>query len=175
MARTYKAENLVGLFIYKFKREVVFYDIFTKKAYVISNSNAREYVVHQSRLPAALVVAFVLNMIMKTYTVPLLMGLLVFMVWEFFFRRFIYRLPVSEGFVKPVKNNFLYNLAFDSSYPRLIILALVLGVMAVLAYWGVRYGEISGFYFITTSLVCAVCGVTALLLLAALIVKIVNR
>lgn len=130
-----KASDLNGLFIYQDpKKGTIFYDILTRKGYVLTSSNVRKYILFSSSFSIALVIAILGYTLFQLKIVPtLIVFVLAYLLLEIFFRvTFIYKLPVADNFKTFKKDNIFMSLAKNYSATRLIILIVLLLVLTIL-------------------------------------------
>ena len=104
-SRIIKAKDLTGLSIYQDpKRGTIFYDIFTKKGYILTSGDVKTYTIYTSMLPLCFIVAFAAMSLFKLdYIAALVIFLVLYAGVMVLFRiKFFYTLPEAEGF-KPIK------------------------------------------------------------------------
>lgn len=133
--RIIKASDLSGIFIYQDpKRGTIFYDIFSRKGYILTSSDVNTYTVYTAMFPLCVVLALLSIQIFHIgYFAACLVFLALYILASVYFRAtFFYKLPVAKNF-KPVKKEsvFLY-MARGYSRQRLIILSLLLLALTVL-------------------------------------------
>ena len=133
--RIIKASDLSGFSIFQDpKRGTVFYDIVSRKGYILTTSDVRMYTLYTSMLPLSIICAcLAMSMFNLGYVSTILIFaaiyLLAFMAFRF---TFFWKLPEAERW-KPVKKEsvFLY-LARGYSKNRLIILIFLLLAISIL-------------------------------------------
>ena len=130
-----KASDLSGFSIFQDpKRGTIFYDIITRKGYILTTSDVRTYTLYTAMFPLSVLCAFLamsmfnLNYI-STGLIFAAVYLLTFMAFRFLF---FYKLPIAERW-KPVKKEsvFLY-LARGYSVRRLVILIFLLLALTIM-------------------------------------------
>lgn len=130
MAKTKRnISEINGLFIYHEKNiGTVWYDIFTKKGYIMVNSDFKQYALYTAVLPIAVLVGLLLYMIAKVGIVLSVAAFLVIsIVGELYFRfAFFYKLPVAKNWDKPAKQSLSTKFAEKYSSSRLILLMVLL-------------------------------------------------
>lgn len=125
-----------GLFIYHEKNlGTIWYDIFTKKGYIMVNSDFKQYALYTMVLPAAILVALMLYIIAKAGLVLSIVTFLVIsIIGEVYFRfAFFYKLPVAKNWDKPSKQNITTKFSKKYSSSRLTLLMILLYTIFVLS------------------------------------------
>lgn len=128
------AKSLTGLFIDQDpKRGCIFYDIFTKKGYIITNQDVKTYNIYSLSLPIGIMAAYVLTIINVEFKYAALIGLVVYLFLKVLFRfKFIYTLPEIPDYKRKNKESFITSMAKKYSPARLGILFALLVAIAVL-------------------------------------------
>ena len=130
-----KASDLSGLFIYQDpKRGTIFYDVVTKKGYILTSSDVKIYTIYSAMLPMCIIVsAGILSMFSMNYASALIVFIAMFILYESLFRAFFfYKLPVAENW-HPIKKESLHvTMARGFSKQRLIILIVLLLLLSVM-------------------------------------------
>ena len=127
-----KASDLSGISIFQDpKRGTVFYDYLTKRAYNITTSDVRGYVVYSSMLPLCLAAAFaMMSLFSLDYLSTLLIFLVTYLFVEILFRvLFLSKLPYIENW-KPIKRDNLV-VSMARKYPKLNLIILILLFIAL--------------------------------------------
>jgi len=125
-----------GLFIYHEKNiGTVWYDILTKKGYILVNSDFKQYVLYTAVLPTAVLVGLMLYIMAKVGIVLSIVAFLViFVAGELYFRfSFFYKLPVAKNWDKPRKQNITTKLSEKYNSTRLILLMILLYTICILS------------------------------------------
>jgi len=128
--------NINGLFIYHEKNiGTIWYDIFTKKGYIMVNSDFKQYALYTMILPAAILIALMLYLVAKVDLVLSIVSFLVIsIIGEVYFRySFFYKLPVAKNWNKPSKQNIITKLSEKYSSSRLILLMVLLYTICILS------------------------------------------
>ncbi len=133
--RIIKASDLSGFSIFQDpKRGTIFYDIISRKGYILTSSDVRVYTVYTAMLPLSVVCAFfAMSMFGLSYASAIIIFAAVYLLAFFAFRFFFfYKLPEANNW-KPVKKEsvFLY-LARGYSKTRLLILIFLLLALSVM-------------------------------------------
>ena len=130
-----KTKDLAGLTIYQDpKRGTIFYDIFTKKGFILTSSDVKTYTIYTSMMPLCFIVAFALSSLFSLgYIATIIIFLVLFIAMMILFRvKFFYTLPEAENW-KPVKReNIFVSMAMNYSRNRLIALILMLMALTIL-------------------------------------------
>ena len=133
--RIIKASDLSGFSIFQDpKRGTIFYDIISRKGYILTSSDVRAYTLYTSMLPLCILAAFLAMSLfnlnyLSTFIIFVALYLTAFMAFRLFY---FYKLPEAERW-KPVKKEsvFLY-LARGYSKARLAILIFLLLALSIL-------------------------------------------
>ncbi len=173
-SRIIKAKDLSGLSIYQDpKRGTIFYDIFTKKGYILTSSDVKTYTIYTAMLPLCFIVAFAAMSLFKLdYIVALIIFLVLFIAVMILFRvKFFYTLPEAEGF-KPVKreNIFVY-IARTFPKNRLIVLIMMLVALTILMPIYANMENVEGVNLYGSYVVSAATLIGAIICTIALVVK----
>jgi len=134
--RKVNINEINGLFIYHEKNiGTIWYDIFTKKGYIMVNSDFKQYALYTMVLPAAILIALMLYMIAKVGLVLSIVAFLVISIaGEVYFRfAFFYKLPVAKNWDKPSKQNITTKFAEKYSSSKLTILMILLYAIFILS------------------------------------------
>ena len=123
--RILKASDLSGIFIFQdAKRGTIFYDIFTRKGYILTSSDVRTYTIYTAMFPLCIVIAlFSVSLFKINYFSAFLIFVALYLLASAYFRfTFFYKLPVAERW-KPAKREsiFMY-FARGFSKQRLLVL-----------------------------------------------------
>ena len=176
-SRIIKAKDLSGLSIYQDpKRGTVFYDIFTKKGYILTSSDVKTYTIYTSMLPLCFIVAFAAMPLFKLdYVAALIIFLVLYIAVMILFRvKFFYTLPEAVGF-KPVKRDSIFVwMATNFSRNRLIILAVMLIALTILMPVYAHMENMSGMTLYGSYIAAAVTLIGAIISIISLRVKTKN-
>ena len=146
-----KASELNGLFIYHDqKKGTIFYDIFTKKAFIITTSDVQKYLVYASMFPACILISFGLMSLFSLSLPDMVILFVALMILsETLFRFFFfYKLPEVKNWKPAERTNIVSYLENNYSSTRLTVLIILLLALAAVipAYTYVEKLEGIGFY-----------------------------
>ena len=132
--RIIKARDLAGMFIYQDpKHGTIFYDIFTRKGYVLTTSDVRTYTFYTMMLPLCILLSFsAMSIFSLNYLSCFIIFISLYLIASVAFRfMFFYKLPLAKNF-KPVKKEsiFLY-MARGYSAKRLMFLIVLLVALTI--------------------------------------------
>lgn len=130
----YIARDLTGFNIYHLheKNQTIYYDMFTKTGYIITNANVSKFSSWQLRLPLSIMLGAALVLLKVNVWVSILVGLASFVISTILFHKlFLDNLPINSNFVKPASKGFFKDIA--ARYPRrmLVIILIMFISMAV--------------------------------------------
>ena len=168
-----KASELNGLFIYHDqKKGTIFYDIFTKRAFIITSSDVQKYLVYTSMLPISILLSFSLLSIFKTgFLFAILLFLVLFITSEVYFRKtYFYRLPELENW-KPQKKSLIAYLQENYSVRRLLLLVLMLLLLCGLIVLYAQNRQMTGINLYASYLIAFLCLAAALFIILAILLK----
>ncbi|MBQ6335108.1 MAG: hypothetical protein IJI46_08585 [Erysipelotrichaceae bacterium] len=176
--RIIKARDLAGIFIYQDpKQGTIFYDIFSRKGYILTSSDVKTYSLYTTIFPLSIIVAFgAMSLFNLNYLVTAIVFALAYLLGALAFRfMFFYKLPEAKNW-KPVKKEsiFLY-LARGYSVTRLVILICLLIALSILMP---IYANVSGYQGINlygSYLVGAAALLGAIITIISLILKLKNN
>ena len=130
-----KTKDLNGLFIYQDpKNGTVFYDIFTKKGYILTSSDIKGYTIFSSLLYLCLAITFLLTSMFKLdFVKSLLLLIALYILGQVIGRiTFLYKLPIAKNFTAVKDEDFIARFAHKYSNGRLITLAILLTLLTIL-------------------------------------------
>jgi len=109
----------------------LWYDIFTKKGYIMVTSDLQQYLLYNSVLPIGVLIALLLYFILKLGIVIALIGfILINVIGEIYFRySFFYKLPVAKNWSRPQNQSISVRLAERYSATRLVLLMILLYII----------------------------------------------
>ena len=173
-----KARDLTGLSIYQDpKRGTIFYDIFTRKGYILTSSDVKTYTIYQSMLPLCFIMAFAATSFFSlSYVTALVVFLVLFISVMILFRvKFFYTLPEAVDW-KPVKReNIFVWMAMNFSRSRLIILAAMLAALTIMMPIYANIEKMSGMTLYGRYAAAAVTFSGMIICIVSLIVKTKNE
>ena len=175
--RIIKASDLSGIFIHQDpKRGTIYYDILSRKGYILTSSDVRMYSLYSAMLPLCIIAASLsVSLFHLNYLSATILFVAFYLLAAVAFRYFFfYKLPVAKNW-KPAKTESIF-LYFARGYSKqrlivLIILLLLLGVLMPL------YGRIEGFEgvnLVGSDLLGAIALTGCIVVLISLILKIKN-
>ena len=133
--RIIKASDLSGFSIFQDpKRGTIFYDIISRKGYILTSSDVRTYTLYTAMLPLSIVIAvlamsmFNLNYV-TTFFIFLGLYLISFLAYRF---AFFYKLPEATNWKKVKKESVFLYLARGYSKARLGVLIFLLAALTIL-------------------------------------------
>ena len=142
-----KASDLSGMYIYQDpKRGTIFYDIITRKGYILTSSDVKTYMIFTAMLPLCLVLALgMLSLFPNNYVIPVICFLVMFITYQVLFRvLFFYKLPVAENWHPLKRENIFISMARNFSKPRLLLLIGMLTVLSILMPIYTKMQNLSG-------------------------------
>lgn len=176
-SRIIKAKDLSGLSIYQDpKRGTIFYDIFTKKGYILTSSDVKTYTIYTSMLPLCFIVAFAAMSLFKlNFLTAAIIFLFLFGAVMVLFRvKFFYTLPEAEGF-KPVKrDNIFVSIARTFPKNRLIVLILMLVALTILMPIYANMENVDGVNLYGSYVISVITLIGVIICTIGLVVKIRN-
>ena len=176
-SRIIKAKDLTGLSIYQDpKRGTIFYDIFTKKGYILTSGDVKTYTIYTSMLPLCFIVAFAAMSLFKLDYIAVLVIFLVLYagVMVLFRIKFFYTLPEAEGF-KPIKReNIFVSIARTFPRNRLIVLIAMLVALTILMPIYANMENVEGVNLYGSYTISAITLIGAIICTIALVLKIKN-
>ena len=122
-SKTVLAKDLSGLFIYydDKKRRTLYKDFFSKKAYIINNSDVKKYSLFSSRYLAAFIIAILVVYYLNNEWLGIAIGVASLVIFEILFRvKFLGELSVVEDFIVPKKEGIIERTS-KYSYSSLIL------------------------------------------------------
>ena len=173
-----KASDLSGLSIYQDpKRGTIFYDIFTKKGYILTSSDVRTYMIYTSMLPLCAIVAFAAGSFFSlNYAAAFIIFVVLYAAVMILFRvKFFYTLPEATNW-KPVKRENLFIwVARNFTRNRLILLILMLVALTILMPIYANMENATGVNLYGSYVVSAVTAIGAIICIISLVIKTKNN
>ena len=130
-----KPKDLVGLFIYQDpKKGTIFYDILTRRSFIITNSDVKTYMIYSSMFYFCILAAFG---IMSLFSLGFVDALIIFVVlyilsmlaFRFFY---FYKLTEAENYTPPKRDDIITSMAKNYSVQRLSLLIVLLLLLSVM-------------------------------------------
>lgn len=127
----YDPKKLNGMSIYHDEKRTVYSPFFTKKGFIITESNVRDYTIYIQGYLLALLVFCVAYIILKRFTVPLLLAafFLVSTIVTFYFT-FIRKAAVIENYKKPQRDSFAIRQAKSLTYGNILTIIVSCPLLA---------------------------------------------
>ena len=169
-----KASELNGLFIYHDqKKGTIFYDIFTKRAFIITSSDVQKYLVYTSMLPVCILVSFgIMSVFSMGLSDMVILFIALLILTEALFRFFFfYRLPEVKNWKPGEKMNFISYLEDNYSTSRLTLLVVLLIALVLVIPLYTYVEEMKGLEFYLNYLIALVAAALAVIVIIALIRK----
>ncbi len=145
--RKIQATELNGFTIYQnTKKGTIWYDIFTRKGYIITSQEAGIYMVYTSVLPIAIIVAvFAYNTFdFLNVNAAIILGVVLYIAGLVGFRLFyFYRLPEAKNWERP-KTNIIDTLVEKYSKLRLQLLLIISLLIIAAGIFAIFYDKLEG-------------------------------
>lgn len=135
MARDNSARNLTGFNIYHVhdKNQTVYYDIFTKTGYIITNHKAESFSYWQLRLPVSIIISAMIMLFNINPLICVAIGVAIYAVSTILFHTtFLDNLPINKYFVKPQGKGFFRDTAARYPLRVLMIITTLFFVLAII-------------------------------------------
>ena len=172
-----KASDLSGLFIYQDKRRgTVYYDIFSRKGYILTSSDVKTYLLYTAMLPICIIVAFIITSAANmTYVSAFFIFIAMYLLAAIIFRiTFFYKLPEATNWRPAKKENIFLSLARTYSKQRLIVLIILLLLLTIIMPIYAKMEGFTGINFYLTYFISALTAIAAIITFIALIMKSKN-
>ena len=131
----YKASELVGRNIYHVKNQTIYYDTLDKTAYIITNSEVKDFTSWQMRAPLCVVIACVMVLLGANVFISIGVGFFVYGIATVLFHKtFLPKLSVSTSFKRPPSLGFFKDIATRYSETTLKIMVSMFVVMAIVMF-----------------------------------------
>ena len=175
--RIIKASDLSGIFIHQDpKRGTIYYDILSRKGYILTSSDVRMYSLYSAMLPLCILAAALsVSLFGLNYLSASILFVALYILAAVAFRYlFFYRLPVANNW-KPARSEsiFLY-FARGYSKQRLVILIILLLLLGILMPLYGRIENYEGTNLIGSDVLGAIALTGSIVVLISLIIKIRN-
>ncbi|MBQ1534220.1 MAG: hypothetical protein IIZ64_05345 [Erysipelotrichaceae bacterium] len=173
-----KASELNGLFIYHDqKKGTIFYDIFTKRAFIITSSDVQKYLVYTSMFPACILISFgVMSLLSLSLVDMIIMFIALMILTESLFRFFFfYKLPEVKNWKPEKRETVVSYLENNYSSARLTVLTVLLLALAAVIPLYTYIEEMKGIEYYLNYLIAAVALVFAVIVIIALVRKKRNK
>ena len=172
-----KASELNGLFIYHDqKKGTIFYDIFTKRTFIITTSDVQKYLVYTSMFPACILISFgVMSLLSLNLVDMMIMFIALMILSESLFRFFFYKLPEVKNWKPEKKETVVSYLENNYSSARLTLLTVLLIALAAVIPLYTYIEEMKGIEYYLNYLIAAIALVFAVIVIIALVRKKRNK
>ncbi|MBQ1307247.1 MAG: hypothetical protein IIY56_03745 [Erysipelotrichaceae bacterium] len=173
-----KASELNGLFIYHDqKKGTIFYDIFTKRAFIITSSDVQKYLVYTSMFPVCILISFgVMSLLSLSLVDMIIMFIALMILTESLFRFFFfYKLPEVKNWKPEKRETVVSYLENNYSSARLTVLTVLLLALAAVIPLYTYIEEMKGIEYYLNYLIAAVALVFAVIVIIALVRKKRNK
>lgn len=123
----YSAKQLTGYNIYHLhdKNQTIYYDNYTKTAYIITNQYVSSFSTWQMRLPLSIMFGALLVLIRINPWLSIALGIAAYVISTILFHtKYLVKLPVKTNFVKPASKGFFRELA--ARYPKNILTIIMI-------------------------------------------------
>lgn len=139
--RSVKAGDLAGLFIYQEpKNRTVFYDILSRKGYLLTNNDVKMYTIYTVMLPVCALLTFgVMSLFQWNGFQALIFFIVSYLAAMLLFRVFwFWKLPVQKNFNPSAGGSIIASLAEKYSKQRLtILLVMLIGLDILMPVYGI--------------------------------------
>ena len=172
--RLTRASQLRGLSIYQDpKRGTIFYDIFTRRAFILTASDLKTYMTYSSMFPVCILIGVGIMYLFKLdFLYSLLFAGIAYLVMMILFRvLFFYKLPEVENWKPIKKDNLIEYLAKEYSSKRLLVLAILLILLTILMPINANMEKMEGVTLYGSYLCALVTGIGTIIVIIAMITK----
>lgn len=173
--RIVKASDLSGLFIYQDpKRGTVYYDILSRKGFILTSSDVKTYTLYTAMLPLCMIAALLCTSFFHiTYVSALLIFIALYLLAAIAFRIFFfYKLPEAENWKPRKRDNIIVSMATNFSKARLIILIFLLLALTVLMPAYAVIEKLDGFNLYASYILAFLTAIGSIIAFLALIRKV---
>jgi len=163
-----------GLFVYHtHKYKNVYYDIFTKNAYLIGRNDVQRFRLFSMRGVASLLVGFACFYYLKINPiVSILLALAVYLIFYLLFRfTYLNTLYEIKDFERPESQNYIDSIASEYSFLRIAVMILLAVVFVFLCIINIRNEGYTGTNRVLNILLAVVAAVFAVIYTLALFKK----
>ncbi len=170
-----RPSELTGISIYQDpKRGTIFYDLISRRAYILTRSDVKKYNIYSSLLIVCIVIAIaVANTFKLGYINGVIIAVALLIICMAYFRfTFFYQLPLVENWKPFKRKNIFENIAERYETGRIIALVVMLALLSVLMPFYGRNAQLQGLDMYANYIISAVTALAALLFLVSLIIKL---
>ena len=131
-SNTLFASDLTGMRIFQEKKRTVYYDIFNRNGYIITNAETRKYVGWSARYSAMGLIGCLVYYLSRNLVAGVIVGLAGVIILEYLFRKlFLHKLPEIKGYKPAKKPGYIDETAQGESYFKIILL-IIAGILMML-------------------------------------------
>lgn len=166
--KTFLAKDVTGFSVYQNKNQTIYYDKFTKTAYVLNNSSVMKFTNYQLRLPVSLLVGLGAFLITANVLFSLIGALVVFGLMEYSFRtKFLANLAINSKWVKPKSKGLIDSFARAYTTTSLKFMIFMCIMFAVMFVVNIFLSKESGAQLVVDIVFSAILVIVALVLFIA--------
>ena len=126
MANTNKTVSLKGRNIYSYKNQTIYYDVISKKAYIVSEKNAMIFSFMNWRLSLCLLIIGFVSLFLKDMKLAMLLAVGAYVLSSLVVRlKYLKDQPINTSFAKPKSQGFFKDIALRYT-PGAMFVACVL-------------------------------------------------
>lgn len=175
--RSFDAKELKGLFIDQDpKKGCVYYDVFTKKGYILSNSDVKTYNLYSVAFPLAIVAGYLVFLLKFPLWSAIVAAVAIYIISKIMFRyKFLYTLPEIPNYVRKNKDNIIVLFSKKYSTPRLVVLTFLLLAISIVTVINANISNYEGVILYLNYVLSLIVGVCAILSFTATILSIRNN
>ena len=172
MAQTQlNTKDLTGFNIYHTKNQTIYWDRFTKTAYIISKSDVASFSTWQLKAPLAVMLSMILILFGTSYSVAFTVAIVAYIVATIIFRvKYLPGLPVSLKWQKPKSEGFIRDTAYKFSFSSIVLMAIMFAIFAVMFGIDVvfyRSSEVAFIVYLILLIASVVAGIISVLVAIA--------
>ena len=166
-----RASDLRGLFINQDpKKGTVYYDIFTRRAFILTSSDVKTYMTYTAMFPLSVLIGFAAMSIFKlNYIYGFIIFAVAYILFMILFRVFFfYKLIEVENYVPKNKGNMISFLADNYSSQRLLALTILLLLLTIIIPFNVMLQNMEGINKYGSYLASLITGIGTIISLLAI-------
>ena len=172
------SKNLYGLFIYHDENgHAYYYDIFTRKYYLITDNQIQKYLVYSLRFALGIVTAFILRFSVNlNINFCILAGLTVYVVLFILFRKnFLAVLNSAKNIKKLKRDNYIVRTASGMEYWRIISLNLIALLIVFLCMYYLKNMTYTNTNLVVYSLIIVIAVIYFVVNIVAIVYKKIHN
>lgn len=130
----FKAKDLSGhnIYYYAARKQIIYYNRFTKQGYVIKNKDASVISYFSLKLPLSIALSSILILLKVNVLLSLVIGILSYIICSvIFYISYLPTLAISKSFKKPISKGFIRDIASRYSVDRLKTLFIMCIVISI--------------------------------------------